>query len=167
MKMAGFYDESISNGLGWRAVLFVSGCPHNCPGCQNKEAQNFNYGTEFNSKEIIERIKDNSILKGITISGGEPLCKQNIGEVLQFIKDVKKERPGFNVWCYSGYTMDELLARNDETTNECLREIDVLVDGEFIESKKDPTLKFRGSSNQRILDVKNSLKTHKLIEFPV
>ena len=167
MKIAGFYDESISNGLGWRAVLFVSGCPHHCPGCHNPEAQNFNYGTEFNSKEIIEKIKDNSILKGITISGGEPLCKENIGEVLQFIKYVKKEKPNFNVWCYSGYTLDELVARNDEITNQCLNEIDVLVDGEFIENKKDPTLKFRGSSNQRIIDVKNSLKTHQFIEFPV
>ena len=167
MKIAGFYDESISNGLGWRAVLFVSGCPHHCPGCHNKEAQNFNYGTEFNSQEILDKIKDNSILKGITISGGEPLCKENIKDVLEFIKEVKKIRPNFNIWCYSGYTLDELIARNDETTNDCLKEIDVLVDGEFVEAKKDPTLKFRGSSNQRILDLKNCLKTHKFIEFPV
>ena len=92
---------------------------------------------------------------------------ENIKEVSNFIKEVKKVRPNFNVWCYSGYTFDELLARNDEATNECLKEIDVLVDGEFIESKKDPNLKFKGSSKQRILDVKSSLKTHKLIEFPV
>ena len=165
MKVAGFYDESISNGLGWRAVLFVSGCPHNCPGCHNKEAQDFNYGTEFNKEEILNRIKDNSILKGITISGGEPLCKQNIKEVCEFIKDVKKIKPDFNIWCYSGYTFEELLERNDKDTNECLNEIDVLVDGEFQQDKKDPTLKFRGSSNQRILDVKNTLKTHQFIEY--
>ena len=167
MKMAGFYDESISNGLGWRAVLFVSGCPHHCPGCHNKEAQDFNYGTEFNKQEIINRIKDNSILKGITISGGEPLCKENIKEVCQFIKDVKNERKDLNVWCYSGYTLDELIDRNDKDTNECLNEIDVLVDGEFKQDLKDPTLKFRGSSNQRILDVKKSLKTHQFIELPL
>ena len=165
MKVAGFYDESISNGLGWRAVLFVSGCPHNCPGCHNKEAQDFNYGTEFNKEDILNRIKDNSILKGITISGGEPLCKENIKEVCEFIKDVKKIKPNFNIWCYSGYTFEELLGRNDEATNECLKEIDVLVDGEFKQDKKDPTLKFRGSSNQRILDVKNTLKTHQFIEY--
>jgi len=165
MKIAGFYDESISNGLGWRAVLFVSGCPHHCPGCHNKEAQDFNYGTEFNKEDILNRIKDNSILKGITISGGEPLCKENIKEVCEFIKDVKKIKPNFNVWCYSGYTFEELLGRNDEATNECLKEIDVLVDGEFKQDKKDPTLKFRGSSNQRILDVKNTLKTHQFIEY--
>jgi len=167
MKIAGFYDESISNGIGWRAVLFVSGCPHHCPGCHNKEAQDFNYGTEFNKEEILDRIKNNSILKGITISGGEPLCKQNIKEVCEFIKDVKKIKPNFNVWCYSGYTFEELMDRNDEDTNECLNEIDVLVDGEFKLDKKDPTLKFRGSSNQRILDVKNTLKTHQFIEYKV
>ncbi len=165
MKIAGFYDESISNGLGWRAVLFVSGCPHHCPGCHNKEAQDFNYGEEFNEEEILERIKENSILNGITISGGEPLCKENIPGVLKFIKDVKEIRPEFNVWCYSGYTLDQLIDRNDEETNKCLNEIDVLVDGRFVESKKDPTLKFRGSSNQRILDLKPSLQTHKFIEY--
>ena len=162
MKIAGFYDESISNGLGWRAVLFVSGCPHHCPGCHNKEAQDFNYGEEFNEEEILKRIKENSILNGITISGGEPLCKENVPGVL---KDVKEIRPEFNVWCYSGYTLDQLIDRNDEETNKCLNEIDVLVDGRFVEEKKDPTLKFRGSSNQRILDLKPSLQTHKFIEY--
>ena len=165
MKIAGFYDESISNGLGWRAVLFVSGCPHHCPGCHNKEAQDFNYGEEFNEEEILKRIKENSILNGITISGGEPLCKENIPGVLKFIKDVKEIRPEFNVLCYSGYTLDQLIDRNDEETNKCLNEIDVLVDGRFVEEKKDPTLKFRGSSNQRILDLKPSLQTHKFIEY--
>ena len=165
MKIAGFYDESISNGLGWRAVLFVSGCPHHCPGCHNKEAQDFNYGEEFNEEEILKRIKENSILNGITISGGEPLCKENIPGVLKFIKDVKEIRPEFNVWCYSGYTLDQLIDRNDEETNECLNQIDVLVDGRFVEAKKDPTLKFRGSSNQRILDLKQRLQTHKFIEY--
>lgn len=165
MKIAGFYDESISNGLGWRAVLFVSGCPHHCPGCHNKEAQDFNYGEEFNEEEILKRIKENSILNGITISGGEPLCKENVPGVLKFIKDVKEIRPEFNVWCYSGYTLDQLIDRNDEETNKCLNEIDVLVDGRFVEEKKDPTLKFRGSSNQRVLDLKPSLQTHKFIEY--
>lgn len=165
MKVSGFYDESISNGLGWRAVLFVSGCPHHCPGCHNKEAQDFNYGQEFNEEELLERIKQNSILKGITISGGEPLCKENVPTVLKFIKDVKKIRPEFNVWCYSGYTLEQLVERDDEATQECLKEIDVLVDGPFIEEKKDPTIKFRGSSNQRIIDLKPSLQTHKFIEY--
>lgn len=168
MKIAGFYDESISNGEGWRAVLFVSGCPHHCPGCHNPEAQNYDYGKDFNEQneqEILNKIKENSILKGITISGGEPLCKENVSTVHKFIRDVKSLRPEFNIWCYSGYTLDELVGRNDTDTSACLKDIDVLVDGEFIQAKKDPTLKFRGSSNQRIIDVQNSLKEHKCVEY--
>ena len=167
MKMAGFYDESISNGLGWRAVLFVSGCPHNCPGCHNKIAQDYNYGEEFDEDKIIQRIKENSILNGITISGGEPLCKENIATVNQFIQKVKKEKPDFDVWCYSGYTFEQLQARNDETTNDTLKNIDVLVDGRFIEERKNPEIKFRGSDNQRILDIQNCLKQNKIIELNV
>ena len=167
MKMAGFYDESMSNGLGWRAVLFVSGCPHHCPGCHNKVAQDYNYGQEFNKEEIINRICENSILKGITISGGEPLCKENIPEVLDFIKDVKKVRPNFNVWCYSGYTLEQLEQRNDEITKETLKEIDVLVDGRFIEEQKKPGLKFRGSANQRILDLQKCLQENKPVEMAI
>ena len=165
MNMAGFYDESISNGLGWRAVLFVSGCPHNCPGCQSKMAQNYSYGEQFDKQKIIDRICDNSLLKGITISGGEPLCKENVGAVLDFIKDVKKVRPNFNVWCYSGYTIEELKNRNDKITNEALNEIDVLVDGRFVQEKRDPNLKFRGSSNQRILDVKKTIKENQIVQI--
>lgn len=167
MKMAGFYDESISNGLGWRAVLFVSGCPHHCPGCHNQEAQSFNYGEEFNKKEILNRISENSILKGITISGGEPLCKENITDVVDFIKDVKKIKPNFNIWCYTGYTIEELMARGDRITNEAIEQIDVLVDGEFKQEQKDPCLKFRGSKNQRIIDLKETKHVHKIIELAV
>lgn len=167
MNMAGFYDESISNGLGWRAVLFVSGCPHHCPGCHNKIAQDYNYGEKFNKEEIINRIMDNSILKGVTISGGEPLCRENISEVLDFIKEIKQKRPNFNIWCYTGYTLEQLEERNDKITDECLKEIDVLVDGRFVEERKDPTLKFRGSSNQRIIDIHETLKTKEVVQFAV
>jgi len=167
MKMAGFYDESISNGLGWRAVLFVSGCPHHCPGCHNEIAQDYNYGEEFKETEIIERIKNNSILNGITISGGEPLCKENISEVNNFIEKVKKEKPNFNVWCYTGYTLEQLKNRNDEVTNKTLNNIDVLVDGKFIQERKNPEIRFRGSDNQRILDLKSCLKEEKIVELSV
>lgn len=167
MNMAGFYDESISNGLGWRAVLFVSGCPHHCPGCHNPETQNYNYGTKFNKREILDRIIDNPILKGVTLSGGEPLCKENIPELLDFVKDLKTEKPEFNIWCYSGYTLEELINRNDEVTNEMLENIDVLVDGEFKIDKKNPTLKFRGSENQRIVDVKQSMNQNRVISLAV
>jgi len=167
MKMAGFYDESISNGLGWRAVLFVSGCPHNCPGCHNQESQDYNYGEEFNKKEIISRIKENSILNGVTISGGEPLCPENITEVNSFIEDLKKEKPNFDVWCYTGYTFEELEARKDDVTANALKNIDVLVDGRFVLERKDPEIKFRGSDNQRILDVKETLKENKIVELAI
>lgn len=165
MKVAGFYDESISNGLGWRAVLFVSGCPHNCKGCHNKVAQDFNYGNEIDKQDLLNRIQENSILKGITISGGEPLCKENVAGVLDFIKDVKKVKPNFNVWCYSGYTLEQLKARQDATTDECLKNIDILVDGKFVEEKKNPTLKFKGSENQRIIDLNATRFEDKIVEL--
>lgn len=165
MKMAGFYDESISNGLGWRAVLFVSGCPHNCPGCHNKIAQDYNYGEEFDQKAIINRIKENSILKGVTISGGEPLCKENIKDVNDFIEALKKEKPELNIWCYSGYTFEELKNRKDEITDITLNNIDVLVDGRYVESRKNPEIRFRGSDNQRIIDLRKSLNENKIVEL--
>lgn len=167
MKIAGFYDESISNGLGWRAVLFVSGCPHHCPGCHNEVAQNYDYGEEFDETKILDRIKKNSILNGITISGGEPLCKENIAEVNKFIEDVKKEKPEFNVWCYTGYTLEQLKDRNDKITNDTLSNIDVLVDGRFVEERKNPEIKFRGSDNQRLLDLKSCLKENKIVELKI
>ena len=167
MKIAGFYDESIANGLGWRAVLFVSGCPHHCPGCHNEVAQSYDYGKEFNEQEILERIQANSILNGITISGGEPLCKENIAEVNKFIQDVRKVKPNFDVWCYTGYTLEELRERNDDITNQALQNIDVLVDGKFIQERKNPEIKFRGSYNQRILDVPKCLKEKKAIILEV
>lgn len=167
MKMAGFYDESISNGLGWRAVLFVSGCPHHCPGCQNEIAQNYDYGQEFNKKEILKKIKENSILNGITISGGEPLCRENIEEVNNFIEELKKEKPDFDIWCYTGYTLEELQNRKDYITNKTLKNIDVLVDGKFVKERKNPEIKFRGSDNQRILNMKACLKENRIIELDI
>ena len=116
---------------------------------------------------ILNKIKENSILKGITISGGEPLCKENVGEVLKFIKNVKQEKPNFNVWCYTGYTFEELKNRKDEETDKCLNEIDVLVDGKFEIEKKIPNLKFKGSTNQRIIDVQKSLKQNEIVIFEV
>lgn len=163
MNIAGFYDESIANGFGWRCVIFVSGCPHHCPNCHNEEAQDFNYGKPFIKEEYYERIKENSILKGLTFSGGEPLCKENINDVYDFLLEVKKIRPDFNYWCYTGYTLEELLNRNDEITNKFLHEIDVLVDGRFVESLKDPDIYFRGSSNQRIIDLKATFAQNKIV----
>ncbi len=161
VNIAGFYEESISNGEGWRAVLFVSGCPHHCPGCHNEKTWDYNYGEKFNKEEILEKIKDNFILQGVTVSGGEPLCPENIKEVTEFIKDVKALN--LDVWCYTGYTFEELIKRDN--TNEAMEYIDVLVDGRFETDKKIPNLKFRGSENQRIIDVKKSLLENRVIEY--
>jgi anaerobic ribonucleoside-triphosphate reductase activating protein len=163
MNLAGFYDESISNGIGWRAVVFVSGCPHHCINCHNPDAQDYNYGTPFNATEIIEKITNNSILNGVTITGGEPLSPENMLEVLDFIKLLKQTTPNLNIWCYTGYTYENLLGRNDTITNEILENIDVLIDGPFIEEEKNPTLKFRGSENQRIIDVRKTLTNNSIV----
>lgn len=163
MNISGFYEESISNGEGWRAVLFVSGCPHHCPGCHNEKTWDFNYGEKFKKEEIIDKIKDNFILQGVTISGGEPLCPENIEEVSDFIKDVKTLN--LDIWCYTGYTFEELLKREDATNT--LQYIDVLVDGRFEIDKKFPNLKFKGSENQRIIDVQRSLFEKKILEYVI
>lgn len=163
MNVAGFYEESISNGLGWRCVLFVSGCPHRCLGCHNEKAQSFSYGKPINKEELLDKIKDNSILRGITLSGGEPLCIENIPDTLDFLLEVKKLRPKFDVWCYTGYTYEELINRHDELTNKILNEIDVLVDGPFILELKDPELTFKGSSNQRIIDLNKTRLSHEIV----
>ena len=170
MKMAGFYDESISNGLGWRAVLFVSGCPHHCPGCHNQVAQDYNYGEEFDEKSIIERIKNNSILKGITISGGEPLCKENIAGVNKFIENIKKEKPDFDVWCYTGYTLEELKSRGDEVTNQTLNNIDVLVTignlSKYIHENANIETKYHCNNNEEaILLLKKIVQNDDIILF--
>lgn len=106
-------------------------------------------------------------MKGITISGGEPLCKENIEGVTDFIKSVKEIKPNFNVWCYTGYTLEELDKRDDFLTNEALQQIDVLVDGRYVEQQKDPTLKFRGSINQRVIDVKKYIQTKQITQLAI
>ncbi len=163
MNIAGFYDESISNGVGWRAVLFVSGCPHHCPGCHNEKAQSFTYGEPIDKKNLLQRIQENSILRGLTFSGGEPLCPENIAEVLDFLYEVKKIKPNFDFWCYTGYTYEELLKRQDPVTEEFLNQIDVLIDGRFILELKDPDLTFKGSKNQRIIDMKKTREKKSIV----
>lgn len=154
------YD--IANGTGVRTSLFVSGCTHHCKGCFNPQTWDFSYGKEFTDEteqEIIESLSY-SYIDGLTLLGGEPMEVSNQRALLPFVKKVKEAFPDKTIWCYTGYTLDELLGNSRgrcECTDELLSMIDVLVDGEFVEELKNLSLQFRGSSNQRLLDLKKTL----------
>ncbi len=161
----------IANGPGIRVSLFVSGCTHHCKGCFQPETWDFNYGEEFTSdteEKILELLKKPQI-RGLTVLGGEPFEPENQKFLSAFLKKVKGIFPNKDIWCYTGYLFDkELLSESRARcsfTDEMLGNIDVLVDGRFVEAEKNLMLKFRGSENQRIIDVKKSLKEKKIIEF--
>lgn len=150
-----------ANGPGVRCTLFVSGCTFNCPGCFNKESQNFNYGNLFTKEiedEFISYAKNPNVV-GISLLGGE-IMQQNTEEILSLVKRIKHET-GKNIWCWTGYNYEDLIQMEDKL--EILNYIDVLVDGRFIEDKKDFTLKYRGSSNQRVINVKDSLHQNQVV----
>ena len=157
------YD--IANGEGVRVSLFVSGCTHHCKNCFNPETWSFEYGKPFTKETedyIIECLSPDYI-DGLSLLGGEPFEPQNQEVLLPFLRKVKNELPNENIWCYTGYLFDrELLSESRarcEFTDEMLSLIDVLVDGEFVQAMHDISLAFRGSSNQRIIDVQKSLET--------
>ncbi|MCI5774065.1 MAG: anaerobic ribonucleoside-triphosphate reductase activating protein [Erysipelotrichaceae bacterium] len=159
MNFASIKNCDIANGIGVRISLFVSGCTHHCKNCFNQEAWDFNYGEPFGQQQkqqIIELLKPDYIA-GLSLLGGEPMEPQNIQGLLPFVKHVKEIYPQKTIWCYSGYTFEQLLARQDENTLELLKLIDILVDGKFVEELKNLSLRFRGSSNQRIIDVPKTL----------
>lgn len=164
-----YYGEikkcDIANGEGVRVSLFVSGCTHHCPGCFNEATWDFHYGKEFTEeteKELLDALEP-SYINGLSLLGGEPFEPENQKALVPFLRTVKERYPGKNIWCYSGYLYDSQLLSESrarcEYTDEMLSMIDVLVDGRFVESLKDITLVFRGSSNQRIIDVKKSLES--------
>ena len=173
MNYADIKIADVANGLGVRVSLFVSGCNHHCKGCFNEEAWDFNYGKEFTTDTIEEIIKDlnNPYIAGLSLLGGEPLEYQNQKGLLPLLKKVKEIYPNKNIWCYTGFTFDrdvmEGMCKKWEETRELLSYIDVIVDGKFEEDKKDLNLRFRGSSNQRIIDVQKSLKEKKIVEYEV
>lgn len=153
----------IANGEGVRVSLFVSGCTHHCRGCFNPETWDFNYGRLFDDKaeeEIFSALSANYI-SGLSLLGGEPFEPENQRALLPFLRKVKAVFPTKNIWCYTGYLFEELLGGSKahcECTKEMLMLIDILVDGEFHLEKKDISLAYRGSSNQRIIDVRKSLE---------
>lgn len=171
MKYAKIKKYDVANGPGVRVSIFVSGCNHHCKGCFNKEAWDFNYGQEFTEdtiNEILEAMRPNYI-SGLTLLGGEPFEPINQKGLLKLVRKVKKEYPDKDIWAYSGYLFDkdimERQVKQLKETRELLSYIDVLVDGKFVENLKNPNLYFRGSSNQRIIDVKESLEYDKISEI--
>ena len=173
MNYADIKKVDVANGEGVRVSVFVSGCNHHCKGCFNPEAWNFNYGKEFTEEEtekILQEL-DHPYVSGLSILGGEPLEYVNQKGLLPLLKKVKEKFPEKNIWCYTGYTFDKDIIgnmfENWEQTKELVSYIDVMVDGKFEEDKKDLNLKFRGSSNQRVIDVQKSLKVHKVIPYDV
>ena len=163
MYVAEIKKFDIANGLGVRVSVFVSGCRHRCPGCFNEIAWEFDYGKEYTAdieNEIIDALRPDYI-EGLSLLGGEPFEPENQPALLGLLRRVRKELPAKNVWVYSGFTLEELLGESrarTEYTDEMLSLIDVLVDGRFIYADKDITLRFRGSRNQRILDIPATLK---------
>lgn len=167
MHFASIKNFDVANGVGVRVSLFVSGCNHRCKGCFNQEAWDFNYGKEFSDSEIdliIEMLKP-TYIKGLTLLGGEPMELVNQKGLLPLVKKVKEVYPLKSIWCYSGFTFDQIMKMREQfdITDEILKYIDVLVDGKFEIEKKDLKLKFRGSSNQRIIDLKKTLDSKEII----
>lgn len=161
MKYADYYDCDICNGNSVGMSLFVSGCPFHCQGCFNPETWSFDYGKEW-TKEIEEKfieLAGRDYIKRISFLGGSPLCDQNVKIVENIVRQLKDKYPNKQIWVYTGYNYETIIANKIEV----LSYIDVLVDGKFECDKKDLTLAFRGSSNQRIIDVQKSLKLGEIV----
>jgi anaerobic ribonucleoside-triphosphate reductase activating protein len=161
VRLSGIAYESLVNGPGLRRVFFAQGCRHNCAGCFNPSTHPFDGGELVDMNELIEDIKINTMLKGVTFSGGDPLEQADkFAYIAMKIKDI-----GLNIWCYTGYTFEYILRHRYEKNgwNELLKYIDILVDGRFEEEKKQSSIKYRGSSNQRIIYVQKSLEIGEVI----
>ena len=169
MNYATIKKFDIANGPGVRVSLFVSGCRHHCKNCFNKEAWDFNYGAPLAEEvmdEILEACKPSHIT-GLSLLGGEPFEKENRAGLIELLKKFRKMYPEKNVWCYTGFVLEEeLLKAGESDALELLSLIDVLVDGRFVEELKNLALMFRGSSNQRIIDVPETLKKGEVVLLP-
>lgn len=166
MNYAAIKKFDIANGPGVRVSLFVSGCRHHCKNCFNKEAWDFDYGepmTEDIEEEILNACKAEHIT-GLSLLGGEPFEKENRGGLISLVRKFRERYPDKNVWCYTGFLLDnELLKSGESDIKELLSLIDVLVDGRFVDELKSASLLFRGSSNQRIIDVPKTLEKGEIV----
>ena len=175
MNYSNIIKHDCANGEGWRTTLFVSGCDFHCPGCFNPESQNFDYGepfTMFTVANILDMVKDDKV-SGLSILGGDPLC-QDISGLIKFIDLCKRVRHlDKTVWLWSGFTWEQLFSpyNNYEEVpqwkyrQELIKHIDVFIDGPFVEEQKDLTLKWRGSKNQRVIDVQKTIQQNKIILY--
>ncbi len=169
MNYATIKNLDIANGPGLRVSLFVSGCTHHCKGCFNPEAWDFHYGQPFTqeTEEKIFRLLTNSHIRGLSLLGGEPFEPANQAALLPFLRRFKAKFPQKDLWCYSGYSFEQDMLTGNlgpwEVTQEMLSYIDILVDGEFVLALKNPNLRFRGSANQRVIRVQESLKEDQVL----
>ena len=169
MNYAAIKNCDIANGPGVRVSLFVSGCTHRCPGCFNAVAWDFDYGEPF-TQDTVNQLLDllaPDYVKGLTLLGGEPFEPQNQGPIVELLRQVKARYPHKSVWAFSGYLFDRDIQPgrlgDPAVTREFLSYLDVLVDGPFVEAKKDLSLRFRGSSNQRLINVPASLQSGQIV----
>ena len=162
IKIAGTVNDSVVDGEGYRFTIFTQGCPHDCIGCHNPQTHDFDGGRVEDTEDILKVVLDNPLLQGVTFSGGEPFCQP--APLADLARRLHEHH--LDVWCYTGYTMDQLLQGTPQQL-ELLKELDVLVDGPYQEWKRDISLSFRGSSNQRIIDVQESLRKNQIILYEV
>lgn len=161
IKLAGLVPESFVDGPGIRFTIFTQGCPHKCEGCHNPETHDFNGGRFADVDKIYSKIVEDPLVKGVTFSGGEPFCQ---AEPLAYLAKLLKEK-SYHIISYSGYTFEELYEKSKNNTHICelLNNIDILIDGKFILSERSLELRFRGSRNQRIVDVPKSIEAGKAV----
>ena len=161
LQIAGIVDDSIVDGDGCRLTVFAQGCARRCPGCQNPETQPMEGGHAIDTAAILQQMAENPILSGVTFSGGEPFLQP--APLASLARAVHQR--GLDVWSYSGFTLEELAKRaeKDKATRALLNELDVLVDGPYEEEQRDLTLHFRGSRNQRVIDMKKTRKAGRIV----
>ena len=162
MRFSKIKDNDIANGLGINMSLWTQGCPHHCKGCFNGETWNFDDGKEFTQSDLdymIENINKNNVERNLSILGGEPLCPENINGVINVCKTFKDKFPEKKIYVWTGYVVENF----DQKQKEVLKYIDVLVDGPFVQEKRNLSLMMRGSSNQRVIDVQTSLVENKIV----
>lgn len=160
---ADLQEDSIVDGNGIRTVIWTQGCSHNCPSCHNPSTHSFDGGELVDIEDVIERIENLSNQDGITFSGGDPMFQAKACSIIA----KKIHELGMNVWAYTGFTFEELLDKGNKEILDFLSNIDVLIDGKFELSKKSLDIKFRGSTNQRVIDVPSSLELHRVVEIDI